>query len=71
MLPLTEILLTLFIYQGSLVALAGSKIDCSKFYYCEKSKDLYSCFLIFFGYITTKAKEPDVNNGLIQAKTGQ
>ncbi len=34
------------IYQGPIVNLAASKIDRSKFYYCEKSVNLHICYLI-------------------------
>jgi hypothetical protein len=43
-----------FIYQGSIVTLAGSKILCRiyivdsfKFYYCEKSENLNSWSLVY------------------------
>jgi hypothetical protein len=51
------------------VVLAGSKIDSSKFYYCEKSEDLYSCYVIFWVLAVSRQKlNPNVNNGL---DTGQ
>ncbi len=39
-----------FIYQGSIVTLADSKIDSFKFYYCEKSENLHSCSFIYWLY---------------------
>jgi hypothetical protein len=44
--PESFICLPYYINQGSRVAMAGSKIDSSKFYYCEKSENLHSCSLI-------------------------
>jgi hypothetical protein len=42
-----------------------SKIDSSRLYYYEKSENLLSCSLIqYVGSIMTKAKMPNVNNGL-------
>ncbi len=35
------------IYQGSIVTLASSNIDSSKFYFCEKYVNLHSCSLLF------------------------
>jgi hypothetical protein len=43
---------------------AGSRIDSSKFYYCEKSENLHSCSLSFWLSIMAKAKKAYVNNGL-------
>ncbi len=43
-------LLTLLYPSRSIVTQAGSKIDSSKFYYCEKSEDLHSCSLICWLY---------------------
>jgi hypothetical protein len=41
---------------------AVSKIDSSKFYYCEKSENFHCCF-------SHKAKEPTVKNGLDTSQT--
>jgi hypothetical protein len=47
---------TLF-FQGSIVALAGTKIYCSKLYFCENLKTCIAVTL-YAGFIMTKAKEP-------------
>jgi hypothetical protein len=47
-----------------IVTLAGSKINSSKFYYCEKSVNLHSCSLIGWLYTMAKAQGSNVNNDL-------
>jgi hypothetical protein len=45
------------------VTLAGSKVDSSKFYDCEKSEN-FIAFLLYVGYIMAKHQSPYVKNGL-------
>jgi hypothetical protein len=50
------------------VTRAFTKIESSKFYHCEKSENLHSCFLSY-SYINAKAESPNVNNGLDTSQT--
>jgi hypothetical protein len=53
----------------SIATLAGSKIDSTEFFYCEKSETCLAV-LLYVGYIMTKAQRSNVNNGrdIIQNK---
>jgi hypothetical protein len=50
-----------FIYQGSIVTPAVSKIDISNFF-IKKYENLAAH--LYFGFIMAKAQEPNENNGL-------
>jgi len=43
---------------------AGSKIDCSKFIYYMKNLKTFMPVLVYAGSVMTKAKKPNMNNGL-------
>jgi hypothetical protein len=49
-LGIPQLTLLYSIYEGSILATAGSKIDSWKFYYCEKSVNLHSCSIICCQY---------------------
>ncbi len=50
----TVVALNLTLLSKAKVTQAGSKIDSSKFYYCDKSKNLHICRL-YVGFIMAKA----------------
>ncbi len=57
--------------KGSIVAMAGSKIESSKFYYFEKSVNLRGCVLLYVANTMAKAQESYLNNGSRQDKARQ
>jgi hypothetical protein len=65
-LGIPQLTLLYSIYEGPIVAMAGSKIDISKFYYCEKSVNLHSCSTKCCQY-HRNVQESNLNNDI---KTG-